>query len=184
MKCKMAAQDWPKPLISLRHAAAWEIALLPNIEYRADAVYADYPEFADLQNQQSIVPGRADDLPPGAIVILAEMDSALSGFIFGHPLDDCLFVGQLSVVPEAQKQGIGSRLLAALGDAAQQAGCPGLSLITYGHLPFNAPFYARRGFRVLREDELSPEIAKEYATDTAKWSRYGPRVVMGRRFAD
>lgn len=51
--------------------------------------------------------------------------------------------------------------------------CPGRSLTTFGHVPWNAPYYARWRFRVLDDAELAPGLRairqREAALGLDRW---------------
>lgn len=170
--------------MQIRAAMVDEYALLPKIERQADELFAAFPEFADLEDQPCVVPGHFDQMPKDAVVLVAEFNADLAGFVYGYPLDDCLFIGQISVVPEAQNKGIGTQLLDAFVAKAKEQQLRGVTLITYAHISFNAPFYAEREFHELFGSEMGPALRKEWAKDIKKWGRYGPRVVMGNLFTD
>ncbi|HEX2890536.1 GNAT family N-acetyltransferase [Vineibacter terrae] len=59
------------------------------------------------------------------------------------------YLHQLSVLPRAAGRGIGSALIENACDAARAAGHRTLLLSTYDGVPWNAPFYARRGFGIV-----------------------------------
>lgn len=58
-----------------------------------------------------------------------------------------LHIDEIDVTPGHQGQGIGRRLLEAAADWARAKGLSALSLTTFRNIPWNAPFYARVGFR-------------------------------------
>ena len=70
---------------------------------------------------------------------------------------------------------------ALLGHAAQRAasdGMPALTLTTFEHVPWNAPYYARLGFRILDDAEVTPGLRairqREAEIGLDRW----PRVCM------
>jgi GNAT superfamily N-acetyltransferase len=73
----------------------------------------------------------------------------VAGFLMAAPQGGDLFVEEVSVALEEQGRGIGTRLLQAAAETARRAGLAGLTLTTDRTLPWNAPFYARRGFVLL-----------------------------------
>ena len=82
----------------------------------------------------------------------------------------------------AMRRGMGTALLTAAERMAEKTRARNLWLTTYRHLPWNAPFYARLGFRVM--DELSPDLQairdheREIGDDD-----FGPRVAMHKDLA-
>jgi len=95
-------------------------------------------------------------------------------------VDGSLHIEQVSVHPRAARRKIGRMLLdhAAAGAAAR--GIRGLTLTTFAEVPWNTPYYARCGFHVLDDSELSPGMRavrdREIAHGLYRW----PRVCMRR----
>lgn len=77
------------------------------------------------------------------------------GFIILGTVDGEPYLDQLSVHPDAMRQGIGSALLNA---AIRWAGNRPLWLTTYSHLPWNKPYYERSGFSDVAEHLIGPEL--------------------------
>jgi ribosomal protein S18 acetylase RimI-like enzyme len=109
-------------------------------------------------------------------------DSAgIAGFLLAEAVDFRLHIAQVSVHPRVARRGLGRALiehLAAVGEAAPEV--QGLSLTTYAHVPWNAPYYRRLGFVELRERDWGPGLrairrAEQYA-GLDRWAR----VVMVR----
>lgn len=63
---------------------------------------------------------------------------------------------------------------------AREDGLTALTLTTFTDVPWNAPYYARLGFRALSESELTPGLrrirAEEAAHGLARWPRVCMRV--------
>jgi GNAT superfamily N-acetyltransferase len=92
-------------------------------------------------------------------------------------VDDAPYLDQLSVRRAAMGRGIGGALLAS---AIARAGAE-LWLNTYGHLPWNRPFYERRGFVLVPEADWGAEMREIIADQRATLPRPDQRVVMVRR---
>jgi GNAT superfamily N-acetyltransferase len=95
-------------------------------------------------------------------------------YLVAEPVDGALHVEQVSVHPAHARSGIGRALLDEVGAAGP------LTLTTFADVPWNAPYYARLGFRVLPESEWTPGLrairAREAAIGLDRW----PRVCMRR----
>ncbi len=76
------------------------------------------------------------------------------GFAFARRVGAGLHLEEMDVRPSFGRRGIGTRLLLQACAAAARDGAAWVSLTTFAHLPWNAPFYARRGFVVA--DDLRP----------------------------
>jgi ribosomal protein S18 acetylase RimI-like enzyme len=71
----------------------------------------------------------------------------LRGVIVTVPAADHLFVANLAVRPEFQRQGVGRRLLAHAERQARALGLPEVRLSTHERMTENRAFYAARGYR-------------------------------------
>jgi GNAT superfamily N-acetyltransferase len=66
------------------------------------------------------------------------------GFAIAVPFEDGAFLLEVAVHPMHQRNGLGKLLVRAAIDWARAEGYPHISLTTFEHLPWNAPFYCRR----------------------------------------
>ena len=98
-------------------------------------------------------------------------------YLLGEPVDDAEHIEQVSVHPRrgppAHRPG---------PDRAHRRprtrGADGLTLTTFADVPWNAPYYARIGFRVLGEAELTPGLRKIRAHEAELGLDRWPRVAM------
>ncbi len=67
--------------------------------------------------------------------------------------------GQAHVRPEYQGVGVGRALIECVRAWAIATGKPAMTLTTFNDVAWNRPFYEHLGFRVLREDEIDPELS-------------------------
>lgn len=87
---------------------------------------------------------------------------------------------ELDVVPRAGRQGVGTRLVATVCDWAASQGFSALTLSTFRDVPWNAPFYARRGFRAVPLAELAPALREVRAREERLGIAMDQRVLMRR----
>lgn len=89
-------------------------------------------------------------------------------------------LAQIDIDPVWQGRGAGSTLLAGAAAWARARGARRLTLTTFRDVPWNAPFYARRGFSPLPATLQSEATRAELAREAAKG--YGPetRLAMAR----
>jgi GNAT superfamily N-acetyltransferase len=75
--------------------------------------------------------------------------------------------------------GVGARLLEQVFSAATERSCSHVTLTTFAHIPWNAPFYARHGFEEVSAfsgfDHLKRFLQLERESGLAK------RVAMARK---
>jgi GNAT superfamily N-acetyltransferase len=116
----------------------------------------------------------------GGLWVAAGQDDAPASFLMTIPVDGCLHVEQLSTDPVSARQGLGRALLDFAADRARADGVPAMTLTTFADVSWNGPYYARCGFRVLGDDEVTPGLrairAHEIALGLDRW----PRVCMRR----
>jgi GNAT superfamily N-acetyltransferase len=78
------------------------------------------------------------------------------GLLVMDRIDGAPYLEQLSIRRSAMRQGLGRRLLE---HAIEWAGRDPLWLTTYGHIPWNRPFYERHGFVAMPGAACPPGIA-------------------------
>ena len=72
------------------------------------------------------------------------------------------------------------RLVEAACDWAREQGFTQIQLSTFRHIPWNAPFYARLGFRELADSELGPDLLAERRHEADAGLDMTKRVFMRR----
>lgn len=90
------------------------------------------------------------------------------GFALLEIVDGEVLLAEIDVHPQHARQGLGRRLVAAAVDWARARQLPSISLTTFRDIPWNAPFYARLGFRPLATGVLSPALASVLAAEAAR----------------
>ncbi|NHR08443.1 GNAT family N-acetyltransferase [Chromobacterium haemolyticum] len=129
----------------IRPAAPEDFARLAEIERAAAARF----------DPQDLPPALADDALPrdelaaahaaGLLWVAADADGT-HGFLLARRYDDSLHLQEMDVCPRRQGQGLGSALIAHAETAAHRLGLRRLTLTTFEHLAWNAPYYYKRGF--------------------------------------
>ncbi len=82
----------------------------------------------------------------------------LVGFALGRIVGRYAHLEEMDVHPDHGRRGIGSQLLSAVTGWAREGGYPGVTLVTFRHLPWNAPFYERHGFVQLDDGNNSASL--------------------------
>lgn len=159
----------PTPVVRRIEEREFPIAL--DIAARTEALYrlagydfvdVPYPERELREAKAVLVIGE----PPYGFVQLGECDGMAC-------------IGALAVIPGEMRKGAGTALLEAACTWARAAGYRAITLTTFAEVPWNAPFYASRGFTVV--EELTPGLV-----ELRDWERaagldsLGPRVAMRR----
>ena len=160
---------------TIRLARPDEFALLRDIEQESDA------QFAEVGIGPFTEDSSADHLHQAALVLVAGDPPV--GFASVEVVDGMAHLWQLSVLPSASRQGIGTALLGAVCDWGTSQGYSAVTLTTYRDVPWNGPFYLRLGFRAV--SELTPGLAAIREHEKAIGDDdFGPRVAMRRDLTD
>lgn len=80
-------------------------------------------------------------------------------FLLASIVDGCMHITEFDVHPSCGRRGIGTQLLKHALIVAQQRGFSAVTLTTFEHLPWNAPFYSRHGFKILAKNLICTELA-------------------------
>jgi GNAT superfamily N-acetyltransferase len=160
----------PKPQ-EVRLAPEADLDAIEEIDARAEAIFrvAGY------------------ELPPIAFQ-RAELAAAKAVFVFGEPpvgyarvdeVDGLAHLQELAVIPKRMRQGIGTALLEQACAWAAGERYPAITLCTYADVPWNAPYYAARGF--VEVIDLTPGLAGlRIREQNLGLDAVGRRIVMRR----
>lgn len=98
---------------------------------------------------------------------VAEVAGEVVGFLFAEPAASGFYFRELAVMVSAQRQGVGRALMEAGIAAAAARGERTMILTTDRELPWNAPFYASLGFRMVEGDAVPLEARRRLAAQVA-----------------
>ncbi|MFD9617314.1 GNAT family N-acetyltransferase [Streptomyces virginiae] len=171
--------------ITVRLARPDELTVLQDIERAAGRCFRDIgmPEIADDE------PWTLDELAPyqraGLAWVAIDGADTPAAYLIAEHVEGNLHVEQVSVHPDHARRGLGRGLLEHLAEFAGRAGVPALTLTTFTEVPWNAPYYARCGFRRLDDAELTAGLReireREAAHGLDRWPRVCMRRDIGRR---
>jgi GNAT superfamily N-acetyltransferase len=164
---------------TIRPACPDELETLRELEIAAGA------SFRDLGMDPI-----ADDTPPSTVALagaldrgglwVLEADGTPAGYLMDDVVDAEAHLEQVSVHPRWARRGLGARLVEDLAHRAAAAGRGAVTLTTFVEVPWNAPYYARLGFRPLAEDELGPGLRAIRRAEIARGLDRWPRIAMRR----
>ena len=96
-------------------------------------------------------------LEAGLLWVAEDVADGPIGFVAGSVQGDSLYIEEVDVVMERQKQGHGARLMRHAIDQAKARGLASVTLTTFRKVAWNAPFYAKLGgFVELRAGQAAP----------------------------
>jgi GNAT superfamily N-acetyltransferase len=166
--------------VVIRDAGAAELPVLQGIDVATGQMFRDIgmPEVAEYDPWP--LPDLEHSRAAGLLWVIPGDAGEPVAFLMGSQVDGCLHVEQLSVDMGSARRGLGRTLLEHAARRAAADGRPALTLTTFEHVPWNAPYYARLGFRILDDAEVAPGLRairrREAEIGLDRW----PRVCMRR----
>ncbi|NGM13073.1 GNAT family N-acetyltransferase [Verrucosispora sioxanthis] len=157
-----------------------ELPVLQGIERAAGQCFRDIgmPQIADDEPLPLDVLGRYQEA--GRAWVATDATDGPVGYLIADLVDGNFHIEQVSVHPAVARRGIGRQLISHLADRAMADGIPALTLTTFAHVPWNAPYYARCGFQTLRERDLTKGLRAIRQREAAHGLDRWPRVCMRR----
>ncbi|WP_175959499.1 GNAT family N-acetyltransferase [Burkholderia pyrrocinia] len=115
----------------------------------------------------------------GRAIVAVDAQGACVGFAFYRLLDvQRLYLEELDVAPSHAGQRIGARLIEQVTARAVQQGIAQVVLSTFRDAPWNAPYYARLGFRIIDDASLDDTLRAVRAHHVARGLDETQRVFM------
>jgi GNAT superfamily N-acetyltransferase len=164
----------------IRLALVEDLPRLREIERAAGAMFRDL-------NMSAV----ADDEPPsletlrgyaqdGRAWVATDAADHPVAYALVEVVDGAGHVGQVSVHPSHAGQGLGRALIEMAATWAAQHELPALTLTTFADVPWNAPYYARLGFRVVAPDQVGDGLRRVREHEAELGLDRWPRVAMCR----
>jgi GNAT superfamily N-acetyltransferase len=100
------------------------------------------------------------------------------GFALLLVVDDNGHLHEIDVHPEHARQGVGASLVEAVVAWARTNEFAWLTLTTFRHLRWNAPFYERHGFREFPNASLGPDLVALRKEESEAGLAYEKRLAM------
>jgi GNAT superfamily N-acetyltransferase len=110
--------------------------------------------------------------------VAVDKQDVVVGFAITREVDDTIYLQEMDVDPAHGRRGLGAELVETVCDWAQLQGYKVILLSTFRDLPWNAPFYAKLGFRMLDESELSIGFQHIRQQEQADGLPISDRVIM------
>ncbi len=150
-----------------------------DIERLAGILFAEVGLADVAAHEPESIDALAEYLHDGRAWVIADHDVPV-GYAIVDVVDELAHLEQLSVLPNRGRKGLGAALLAHVCDWAAKQRFDGVTLTTFTDIPWNAPFYAKHGFRVLQDSEIGPELRERRALEATHGLDPARRVCMRR----
>lgn len=166
------------PEYEIRLAERDEVSLLPALEEEATQRFWSIPQLRDLPDDITRLEDLLSACDLGNVWVAATSDHELVGFAYAARVDDCLHLQEVAVSQSWGRRGVGRDLVRAVADYAAGTGYGAVTLTTFREVAWNAPFYAKLGFRVLDSAAWSPGLADVVRAEERRGLPNSLRVVM------
>jgi len=163
------------------NATLSHVAAIPAIEQAAAAIFAE----VDLPLQVRYLVTDKEMLieaqQEGRIWIALGKNSMPVGFAMVTVVDGNAHLDEVDVLPAHSRKGIGTRLVEKVVGWARSNGYMALTLVTFRHVSWNAPFYLRLGFEPVQRDTIGAELKVLLAAEASGGIDIENRLVMKLR---
>jgi N-acetylglutamate synthase-like GNAT family acetyltransferase len=127
-----------------------DIPAVQAIEKKARTIYA---LLAGFEYVAAIPPIAADRLISGTTFV-AEVSKSLVGLALVQPMDGALYLANISVLPDASRRGVGTRLLERVIAHARATHATAVTLATFRVPAWNGPWFRQHGFTTMPQSEV------------------------------
>lgn len=175
-----SSRYFSKELPRIRLARESELPVLQDIERAAGEPFAELGMTSVADDAPPTIAELRDHLDAGRNWVSFDENGTPVAYLVADIVDGAVHIEQVSVHPGHARRGLGRELIEHVAGWARDHGCPALTLTTYRTVPWNAPYYARLGFRILDDDECTPELRDIRSEETERGLDLRPRVAMRR----
>jgi GNAT superfamily N-acetyltransferase len=164
----------------IRRPCPTEIKLLPQIENEADRRYTrvGLRQIVDMPSAAlaSLEQGRRG----GRLWVAVSPLGRIVGFALMKQPGGLAWLDQLSVLDAWQGRGLGTALIDRTAATARALGFDALYLSTYRDVPWNGPFYAKRGFKEVPRGRWPHPFRLQFMTENGHGHPPWRRSIMRR----
>jgi len=170
------------PGFDVRLAIPGDVACLPEIQRLAGLRFKTYPGDLGIPEEMYENPSSIETFATaqgaGRLWVATTSGGELVGFALVTEIEGYAHLDEIDVLPLHHGHGTGSALLAVVCAWANDKRYPAVTLRTFKDVPWNAPFYQRRGFRIVDSSALSAAHRELEASERERGLRTEIRVTM------
>ncbi len=165
---------------SVRNARPEEAAACRAIEIAGAEMFAPHlPPGAPLAEPYGVAMFAAA-AGEQRLLVVDGGDAGLIGFALLVEDADAAHICELDILPAHQGRGHGAQLLDAVSAWGGARGLSRVTITTFRHVPFNRPYYERRGFTEIAPEAGGPGLRAETALQASLGFGPDKRLAMAR----
>lgn len=173
-----AVSEGMRPFVNIRSARAGELGELQEIERRAAHMFRPFGcaelYARSLTGLEALRQGRAQR----RLFVAADARDRPIGFALTEPSGRSAWLAEVDVLPSRTGRGVGTSLVRCSIEWACEAGVDRLLLSTMRRPRWNAPFYARFGFREVPAAQWGPELRAARGQEARRGFPMDERLIM------
>lgn len=163
--------------MTIRPALAEHLAAIPAIELAGARLFSERDLPQHLRHRVSAQSDLRDAMDERRLWV-ALTDGQTVGFAMADVIDGEAYLTEVDVLPAYGRRGIGSRLVSTVKDWGRAGGFAHLTLVTFRHVPWNAPFYEKLGFARFEPAEHGPELRRLFREERKAGIKIRDRIAM------
>jgi len=163
---------------SIRLAAAEHLKAIPGIQVAAVSIFAESDVPLEFRYRTTDVDVLRDAQEGERLWVATDGNDHVIGYAMVEIFDGLAHLDDLDVHPEHAKQGIGSALLRVVIDWAMREQYAAMTLVTFRHLVWNAPFYEKFGFSEIKGEALNADLRELLQDEVAAGLSGRNRIAM------
>ena len=167
----------------IRSARPSDFTSLRDIERAASEAFRDLGMDKIADDEPPTVEELAVFQTDGRAWVAVDAADRPVAYVLVRPVDGNAHIEQVSVHPIYARRGLGRELLQTAAEWAHKHDLTALTLTTFAHVPWNAPYYQRLGFLTLNEHEVTTGLRRIREHEATLGLDRWPRVVMRRDLA-
>ena len=164
----------------IRAARIEDLATLAQIERAAATLFLDTPYAFVIDAEPLPLDFVTQQFRAGRVWVAVDDRDTSVGYALAQDVDGNAYLQQIDVHPSYGRRGIGRELVEAVCVWAKRQDYRRILLSTFRNIEWNAPFYAKLGFQILAEVELTAGFQQIRRKEAEAGLPIDQRVIMYR----
>ncbi len=160
-----------------------DLAKLAAIECAAATLFQDTPYAFLVDDAPLSLDFVTQQFAAGRVWVAVAARAKIIGYALAQEIDGEAYLRQIDVLPTYGRRGIGRKLVERVCVWATEQNYRRILLSTFLDIKWNAPFYAKLGFEILTEHELSAGLQQIRRKEVEAGLPIDRRAIMSRELS-